>query len=93
MVKINIEVIGEESEIHEFVQLCAKLELSGTWGANVTIPVNIDGDGSGRLCFNALTQTQDRGIVDIVKYARENLKKSFKLEVDSDSIETHYIGE
>lgn len=51
MKKINLEIVGDENTILEFIALCAKLDLLGSVGSSRTIPVFYDGDGSARLRF------------------------------------------
>lgn len=93
MVKLNIELVGNEEDVLSFVALCAKIQVLGQYGASRTIPVDIDGDGSARLYFNIKTKIKDKDEeVDLIDVWMEKRLKSFKEEVDNE-IETHYIGE
>lgn len=92
MVKVNIELFGDEEEVLEFVGLCAKIELLGSWGANRTIPLAVDGDGSARLKFNIISEVKNQGKVDLIESWTKVNREQFKKQVDSE-IETHYIGE
>lgn len=91
MKKITIEVVGEESELLEFVALCAKIELLGMWGCNRTIPVEVDGDGSGRLIFSSFADVKDKGTVDLMHAWCNYGQDDFKIQIDNE-IKTHYIG-
>lgn len=91
-VKVNIELIGNEEDVLSFIGLCAKIELLGIWGANRTIPVTVDGDGSARLIFNAKAEVENRGTVDLVQFWKENNRDDFEEQLYSE-IKTHYIGE
>lgn len=93
MVKINIELTGNEEDVLSFVGLCSKIELLGLWGASRTIPVDVDGDGSANLRFNIKADVQDRGEVDLIDEWWKHNKDKFNEEVDNDKIKTHYIGE
>ena len=48
-VKVNIELIGNEEDVLSFVALCAKIHMMCSLGTSNTIPVVVDGDGSGDL--------------------------------------------
>jgi len=49
--KITFSVVGNESELQEFVKLCGLIQSFGTYGMGRTIEVAVDGDGSGTLRF------------------------------------------
>ena len=49
--KMTFTVVGHDSELQEFVKLCALVQSFGTYGMSRTIKVDVDGDGSGRLQF------------------------------------------
>lgn len=96
MEHIDIKIVGEEFEIKEFLQLLAKIQYLGTVGASRTIPVHIDGDGSGQLKFEVIGQPEV-----MKKYqqliAEEKLigldSETFKKQLDDTALEMHYIGE
>jgi len=92
MARINIEVIGDSTEILEFVALCGKIELLGHFGANRTIPVTVDGDGSGQLLFKANATVDGKENVDLIGIWKTKQSENFESEVDSE-IKEHHIGE
>ena len=95
MVKLNIEIIGEETEILEFAALCSKIEILGSIGASRTIPLDVDGDGSARLRFKIIAPTK-KGDRDLMEEWKKLNFKSFLADVESNSsgkLKTHYIGE
>lgn len=93
---LNIKVVGGKEEISEFLLLLAKMETLGDVGANRTIPVAYDGDGSGNLKFEALD-----GQINMIGQLKDSIQKGKKLNMDDENfltqidnkIETHYIGE
>lgn len=92
MVKLNIELVGNEEDVLSFVGLCAKIELLGIWGASRTIPVDVDGDGSGRLTFNIKAEVEGKGEIDLIESWRKKHRDDFQKQIN-DKIKTHYIGE
>lgn len=93
MVKINIEVSGNKEDVLSFVGLCSKIELLGLWGANRTIPVDVDGDGSADLRFKIEAEVENEGTVDLIDEWWKHNRDKFNEEVDNNKIKTHYIGE
>lgn len=95
--KTTIEVIGGQEELNEFIQLLVKIQILGGEGANRTIPVAVDGDGSGQLTF----KVQDISPEPVAKMVGSVLnngllnmdKTSFMQQIDEGTLETHYIGE
>lgn len=95
--KTTIEVIGGQEEINEFVQLLAKIQTLGIIGANRTIPVSVDGDGSGQLTFK-IQKIKPEPIGKMIKSALNNGllnmdKTPFMQQIEEGTLETHYIGE
>jgi len=84
---INVKIEGGKSEISEILSLFAKIQYLGSLGATVTIPVVVDGDGSGQLKFTT-TDTENNLINDFKI-------ESFKEEVNNgvEKTESHWIGE
>jgi hypothetical protein len=84
---INVKISGGKSEISEILNLFAKIQHLGNVGATCTIPVVVDGDGSGQLRFETLET--DNNIIDNFKL------ENFKSQVDSgiDKLDDHWIGE
>ncbi len=84
---INVKISGGKSEINEVLSLLAKIQHLGSVGATCTIPVTVDGDGSGQLRFQTLET--DENWID--KFQLE----SFKDQVGSgvEQTENHWIGE
>ncbi len=93
MVKLTIELFGNEEDVLSFVGLCSKIELMGLWGVSRTIPLSVDGDGSADLKFNIKANIENKGEVDLIKAWKEKYKEKFQNEVDSSEMQTHYIGE
>jgi len=84
---INVKISGGQSEINEVLSLLAKIQHLGSIGSTCTIPVTVDGDGSGQLRFETLE-------------TEKNLVNEFKLESFKDQVssgaektEAHWIGE
>jgi hypothetical protein len=84
---IDVKISGGKSEISEILNLFAKIQYLGSVGATCTIPVVVDGDGSGQLRFQTLET--DENWID--KFQLE----SFKDQVGSgvEQTENHWIGE
>jgi hypothetical protein len=84
---INVKISGGQSEINEVLSLLAKIQHLGSIGATCTIPVTVDGDGSGQLRFE--TMETDGNLIDKFKL------ETFKTQVDSgaEKTEAHWIGE
>jgi hypothetical protein len=84
---VDVKISGGKSEINEVLSLLAKIQHLGSVGATCTIPVTVDGDGSGQLRFETLET--EGNIIDNYKL------ESFKTQVDSgaEQTESHWIGE
>ena len=84
---VNVKIEGGKSEINEILSLFAKIQYLGSVGSTVTIPVVVDGDGSGQLKFTT-TDTENNLINDFKI-------ESFKKEVNNgvEEIESYCIGE
>jgi hypothetical protein len=84
---IDVKISGGKSEISEILNLFAKIQYLGNVGATCTIPVVVDGDGSGQLRFQTLET--EKNIIDNFKLEK------FKSQVDSgiDKLDDHWIGE
>lgn len=91
MAKLTIDVYGDSTELLEFVELCAKIELLCNWGASREIPVMVDGDGSANLSFKVIAKV-DGEDTDLIELFKEKRASDFEKETDS-KIKTHYIGE
>lgn len=48
---MEMKVVGFEPELKEFVRVCQMIQECGRVGTCRTIPVVVDGDGSGKLSF------------------------------------------
>ena len=84
---VNLRVEGGKSEINELLSLLAKIQYLGQIGANDTIPVVVDGDGSGQLKFT--TTDTDNNLID--DYKIEEFKK--QVQERNSKIDPHWIGE
>jgi len=84
---VTVKISGGNSELNEILNLLAKIQYLGSVGATCTIPVVVDGDGSGQLRFETL-ETEEN-LIDSYKL------ESFKIQVDSgaEQTEAHWIGE
>jgi hypothetical protein len=84
---INVKISGGQSEINEILNLFAKIQHLGSIGSTCTIPVTVDGDGSGKLKFETLET--EKNLVDEFKL------ESFKNQVreGAEKTEAHWIGE
>jgi hypothetical protein len=84
---ISVKISGGQSEIKELLSLLAKIQHLGAIGACCTIPVTVDGDGSGQLRFETLET--EGNLIEQFKL------ESFKNQVDSgaEQTESHWIGE
>lgn len=94
---IELKVIAGEEEINEFVQLLAKISYLGDVGANRTIPLTVDGDGSGHMDFEVLDENGNNVVEQLKEKMRNGEKihldnKTFEEQID-DKIEPHHIGE
>lgn len=93
MIKVNIELSGNEEDVLSFIGLCAKIQLLGEIGSSTTIPVCVDGDGSANLAFKIVAEVLGKGEVDMVRAWKERYRDSFLKQADSDRVQVHYIGE
>ncbi len=84
---VTVKISGGNSELNEVLNLFAKIQYLGSVGATCTIPVVVDGDGSGQLRFETLETKEN--LIDSYKL------ESFKTQVDSgaEQTEAHWIGE
>ena len=84
---VTVKISGGNSELNEVLNLLAKIQYLGSVGATCTIPVTVDGDGSGQLRFETLET--EGNLIDNYKL------ESFKTQVDSgaEQTENHWIGE
>lgn len=86
---LDIRVVGEKEEINELLIILRKIQWCGSVGAGRTIPIYVDGDGSGRLSFGL--KINDK-IKPIEKHVILDEEKMTKVS-DGDDFETHWIGE
>lgn len=86
---IDIRITGEHEELRELLVILRKLQWCGDIGAGRTLPIYIDGDGSGRLSFDIKKDEKFVNIRDFVNLDSEKMKKVS----DGDDFETHWIGE
>ena len=84
---INVKISGGQPEITEFLSLLAKIQHLGSIGASCTIPLTVDGDGSGQLRFETLET--EGNLIEQFKL------ESFKNQVreGAETLEAHWIGE
>jgi hypothetical protein len=97
---LDIKIVGGDKEINEMIQLLSKIEFLGRVGAHRTIPVEVDGDGTGRLRFEVIDENRKMElskkldippeIVSLGDLSREDIK--FRKQVDDQDIDIHYIG-
>ena len=85
---IDIRVVGQMSELKEFVNLCKVIQHLGRMGSNRTIKLTVDGDGSGRLAFYGIERKPH--VPSGVEYIDFN---SNGIDVDSEEALDLYIGE
>lgn len=86
---IDIRITGEHEELRELLVILRKLQWCGDIGAGRTLPIYIDGDGSGRLSFEIKRDDKLVNLRDFVNLDSEKMKKVS----DGDDFETHWIGE
>lgn len=77
---LDIRVVGEKSELKDFIRICKVIQRLGRVGSCRKIPVVVDGDGSGRLAFY--------GIQKDGKFTNFNSD-----DIDVEKIEEMWIGE
>lgn len=51
---IDVRVVGNSTELVEFLRICRLIQSFGTYGMSRKIIVDIDGDGSGHLRFGVV---------------------------------------
>ena len=95
---IDIRVTGGNEEINELILLLSKIQYLGEVGAGRTIPVVVDGDGSGALRFSAKDGTGNEVFQQAMEIIRSGKilngdREPFEDQVDDVKIEKHYIGE
>jgi hypothetical protein len=86
---VDVRVSGGKEELRELLELLTKIQILGSIGANRTIPVTVDGDGSARLRFTT-TSTEEDEVKKIMEF-REIQKFISEVEEGS-NISEHYIG-
>lgn len=86
-VSFDLRVVGQESEIKDFINLCKVIQQIGRNGSNRTIKLTVDGDGSGRLSFYGIDRRKDL-LAD--KYTDFN---SSGIDVDNEDTLDMWIGE
>ena len=72
---IDIRVIGNLTEVCEFLKVCGAIQWCGNVGAGRNIPVSVDGDGSGRLSFKILSDKGESS--DVVSIPEEKWGNNF----------------
>jgi len=77
---IDIRVVGQKSEIKDFIKLCKTIQHLGRTGSCRKIPVVVDGDGSGKLAFHGINQDGS-----FTEFNSEG--------INTDKIEEMWIGE
>jgi hypothetical protein len=77
---MNIRVVGQKSELKDFIRLCKVIQRLGQVGSCRKIPLIVDGDGSGQLSFYGIDENNEP-----VEFNSEG--------VDVDKIEEMWIGE
>jgi hypothetical protein len=87
---VDVRVSGGKEELRELLELLTKIQILGSIGANRTIPVTVDGDGSARLRFTT-TSTEEHEVKKIMEF-REIQKFISEVE-EGGNISEHYIGE
>ena len=54
MIRATIEVEAlDEDVLKDFLRVCSTIQMLSIKGASRTIPVHVDGDGSGKISFFA----------------------------------------
>lgn len=89
-------VIGNDDELLQFINLCAKINYLCKNGTSEQINLIIDGDGSaGNLKFECILNNEGMDNVDMLKkWENRNADKfveSFNISTNRKHI--HYIGE
>jgi len=91
-VDLRITALSDE-DLNDVLILLRKIVYCGEIGGNRTIPVVVDGDGSGQISVEVhkdFVQHEDlKNIKDIVNLDLSKLKSVD----DGQDFETHYIGE
>ena len=57
--KLDIRVLGELTEIKEFLELLSVIKYLGVVGSSREVKLVVDGDGSGRLSFGVKYEDTD----------------------------------
>lgn len=88
---VDIRVTApSDADLRELLMLLAKIEECGRQGMSRTIPVQVDGDGSGQYRFVMLEgKSESANVSDIVTLDKEKMKQ---VEEGKD-FETVYLGE
>ena len=53
--RVDIRVTGHMEELKEFVRICKVIQKLGEEGSNRTFKIGVDGDGSGHLKFQGIS--------------------------------------
>ena len=91
MKKITVEVIGEESQILNFVALCSKLEVMSVDTISGNIPLQFNAGDNGGLMFNIVSDVENKGKVDLIQSWMNHNRFSFEKELFDNDIKIHTI--
>jgi len=83
---IELRVIGEKSELKDFIRLCKVIQRLSITGSCRTIKVTVDGDGSGRLAFYGIEGANEEGKT-LIPFNSEGI------DVDNEEMLDIWIGE
>lgn len=64
-VYVDFRVIGQATEVAEFYRLLQYIQACGAGGSSRTIPLDVDGDGSGCLRFQLLNEPDSDPVKDV----------------------------
>lgn len=77
--KINLEIIGHDPELYEFLRLCRLIQTFGDLGTSRKINVKVDGDGSGHLQFKVIASD---GVTDLPSFDGEYIENNDTFKID-----------
>lgn len=90
-IDLRITAISDE-DLKDFLIALRKIQWCGDAGASRTLPLHIDGDGSGAIDVSIFDDDSESGFKNLREIVNLDETKMKKVS-DGDDFETHWIGE
>jgi len=90
-IDLRITAISDE-DLKDFLIALRKIQWCGDVGASRTIPLHIDGDGSGSIDVDVFDESSEGGFKNLRDMVNLDENKMKKVS-DGEDFETQWIGE